>query len=72
MADAGWAKIYEGLGATLDLAIQDAHSQIPVRQGFDFVACRVVESGFQRGGFTDAKLFYARVVEDLGPFKSRH
>lgn len=71
MVDNGWPTIYEGLGATIELAIEDAHSQIPLRAGIDYVACRLVECGYQRGGFTNTKLFYARVVEDLGPFKSR-
>jgi hypothetical protein len=35
--------IYEGLGSTIDEAIRNAHRQIPLRQGKDFVVCRVVE-----------------------------
>lgn len=56
--------LYEGLGDTLEVAVRKAHAQIPLRTGRDFVICRVVEFGYQRGGFTDTKLFYAKVVED--------
>jgi hypothetical protein len=70
MVNSGWPIVYEGLGSTIELAIESAHSKIPIREGFDYVACRLLESGYQRGGFTDSKLFYARVVEDLGPFKT--
>jgi hypothetical protein len=56
--------IYEGLGVTIDEAVREAHGKIPRRTGKDFVVCRVLEWGFQRGGFVDTKQFYALVVED--------
>ena len=71
MAEKGWPTIYEGLGTTVEAAVQDARKQIPLRQGFDFVACRVVEWGYQRGGFADTELFFVRAVEELGSFKSK-
>lgn len=71
MVDRGWPTVYEGLGTTLEGAVQDAHSQIPIREGFDYVSCRVLEWGYQRGGFVDSKQFFARVVEDRSEFKSR-
>jgi hypothetical protein len=55
---------YEAIGDTVDAAIEKAHAQIPPRQGRDFVVSRVIELGMQRGGFTGAKAFYARGIED--------
>ena len=70
MAETGWSKIYQGLGSTIEAAVLDAHKQIPRRDGFDYVSCRVLEWGYQRGGFADAKQFFVRAVEELD-FKSR-
>ncbi|WP_439360164.1 hypothetical protein [Bradyrhizobium sp. DASA03007] len=45
-------------------AVKAAHAKIPIREGRDFVICRVLEWGYQRGGFVDAKQFFAVVIED--------
>jgi hypothetical protein len=66
----GTNNLYDGLGETLEAAVQKAHSQIPIRQGRDFVVCRVLEWGYQRGGFADVKQFYARVIEEDIPMKT--
>jgi len=64
-------QIYEGTGKTVDEAIDHAHSQIQPRPGRDFAISKVIEFGMQRGGFSMAKLFYAKVIEDENaPFKS--
>jgi hypothetical protein len=55
---------FEGTGATLELAVEKATRQIPPRQGRDFATSIVVGWGLQVGGFTNTKLYYARVVED--------
>ena len=55
---------YEALGPTLDAAVQNAHAQIPPRQGRDFTMSRVIEWGMQHGGFVGTRQFYAKVVED--------
>lgn len=57
-------QLFMGLGTTLEKAVEEAHGQIPLKPGRDFVICRVIEWGYQRGGFADTKLFYARVIED--------
>jgi hypothetical protein len=56
--------IYEGIGDTLEQAVEKAHAQIPPREGRDFTISRVIDWGMQRGGFTGAMIFYAKVVED--------
>lgn len=55
---------YHGLGTTLEEAVKAAHAKIPIRKGRDFVICRVLQWGYQRGGFVDVKQFYALVIED--------
>jgi hypothetical protein len=65
-----WPTIYDGLGSTIESAVLDAHKKIPTRRGFDYVACRVLEWGYQRGGFADSKQFFVKVVEELGAFKT--
>lgn len=64
-------QMYQGLGETLEDAVRNAHSKIPPRAGRDFVVCRVMDWGYQRGGFMDSKLFYAKVIEDeFSPLKT--
>jgi hypothetical protein len=60
-------QVYQGLGTSLEDAVTTAHAKIPIRTGRDFVVCRVVQWGYQRGGFVDAKQFYALVIEDDVP-----
>lgn len=55
---------YEGTGQTLESALEAAHKQIRPRHGRDFAVSRVVEWGMQRGGFSDTKLFYVKVIEE--------
>jgi hypothetical protein len=55
---------YQGLGNSLEEAVKAAHAKIPIRTGRDFVVCRVLQWGYQRGGFVDAQQFYALVVEN--------
>jgi hypothetical protein len=63
--------VYEGIGDTIEKAVENAHAQIPPREGRDFAISRVIDWGMQRGGFTRATIFYARVVEDeYSPFKT--
>jgi hypothetical protein len=63
--------LYEGTGKNLEEAVKNAHQQIPLRQGKDFVISKVVEWGFCRGGFIDVELFYAKVIEDeFSPLKA--
>lgn len=67
----GTAPVYEGVAETLDEAIGVAHDQIPPREGRDYSVSRVVEIVMQRGGFTGARHFVVRVVEDPhAPFHS--
>lgn len=56
--------VYEGLGETIDQAIWRAQLQIPLRSGRDYVTCKVIDWGFQRGGFFDTKMYWIRVIED--------
>jgi hypothetical protein len=56
--------VFEGTGATLELAVEKATRQIPHSQGRDFATSIVVEWGLQVGGYSNTKLYYARVVED--------
>lgn len=62
MAEAG--TLYEGLGETLEAAVEQATKNIPPRPHRDFVVSRVVEWGMQIGGFMGAKSFYAKLIED--------
>lgn len=55
---------YAGVGDSLEEAVKAAHAKIPIREGRDFVICRVLEWGYQRGGFVDAKQFFAIVIEE--------
>ncbi|MBY5456884.1 hypothetical protein HFO89_10985 [Rhizobium leguminosarum] len=59
-------RVYEGLGATLEEAVEKAHVQIPPQPGTDYTISRVVDWGMQFGGFVGAKLFYAKVFADDG------
>ena len=61
---------YEGIGETFDQALARAHDQIPPRQGRDFAVSRVIETGMQRGGFTQVRRVWVRVIElEDAPFK---
>jgi hypothetical protein len=55
---------FEGTGSTLESAVEKATRQIPPRYGRDFATSIVVEWGLQVGGFTNTKIYDARVVED--------
>jgi hypothetical protein len=71
MAQGAASPMYEGLGDTLEEAVENATSAIPLRNGRDFVVSRVVEWGMQIGGFTLAKTFYVKLIEDENaPFKT--
>ena len=61
---------YEGLGDTLERALQAAHDQIPVPQGSDFTTSRVVDWGMQKGGFAMTTKYYVRVVGEITDFKT--
>jgi hypothetical protein len=64
-------EVFEGVGNTLEQALAKAHSHIRPRPGRDFAISRVIDWGMQRGGFTDAVVFYVKVVEDKhAPFKT--
>lgn len=58
-------EMYEATGKTLEEAATKAHMQIPPRHGRDYAVSRVVEWGVQIGGFTGARVFYARLIEDV-------
>jgi hypothetical protein len=62
MAETG--RLYEGLGETLEAAVEQATRKIPPRPHRDFVVSRIVEWGMQIGGLTGAKNFYAKLIED--------
>ena len=58
-------RAYEGTGETLEEAATKAHMQIPPRVGRDFAVSRVLEWGLHIGGFTGARTFYVRLIEDV-------
>jgi len=64
MVPATGLQMYEGLGDTLEMAVEEATRKIPARPHRDFVVSRVVEWGMQFGGFTGAKSLYAKLIED--------
>ena len=65
-------EIFEGLGTTLEAALEAAHRQIPPRDGRDFTTSRVLEWGMQYGGFVGEKVIYVKVVEDANAdFKTK-
>jgi hypothetical protein len=57
-------KTYLGIGNSIEDAVRVARAKIPIREGRDFVICRVLQWGYQRGGFVDVRQFYALVVEE--------
>jgi hypothetical protein len=64
MATTTELKMYEGVGDTLEAAVESATRKITPRPNRDFVVSRVVEWGMQIGGFTGAVSFYAKLIED--------
>ena len=57
---------YEGVGDTIEAALDQAHMQIPVPKDSDFTVSRVVDWGMQFGGFTQKRSFYVVVEQDPG------
>jgi hypothetical protein len=70
MTDTSSLPTYRGLGDTLEKAVEAAHAKIP-RRDRETVICRVLQWGYQHGGYVDGRQFYALVVEDsdLSPLK---
>lgn len=66
----GVSETYEAVGSNIEEAVAAALAKIPFKKGKDFVQCRVVDWGYQRGGFADSKVFWAVVAESDGTFKT--
>lgn len=65
-------EIFEGVGSTVQEALEAAHRQIPPQPHRDFAVSRVLDWGMQMGGFVNEKLFYVRIVEDAdAQFKTK-
>jgi hypothetical protein len=63
--------IFEAIGDSLEEAISRAHDQIPPTHGKDFAISRVIEWGMERGGFTNQRKYYVRLIEDKhAPWKT--
>lgn len=63
--------VFEGVGDTLEQAMQNAHQLIPLRPHRDFAVSRTLEWGMQRGGFTDQTVFWVTVIEEPDvPFRT--
>jgi hypothetical protein len=52
---------YRGSGNSLEAAVKAAHAEMPKRVGV--VVCRVLEWGYQVGGYVPGPQFYALVCE---------
>ena len=58
-------KTYEGVGPTLEIALERAQCQIPKPGNHkDFSTSKVEEWGLQEGGFTGSTMYYVIVSEN--------
>ena len=62
---------YTGVAATLEGALQTAHSKIRPIQGKDFTSSKIIAWGMQFGGFAQQARFWVEIVGDeSAPFRS--
>lgn len=61
---------YEGVGASLEEAIKDAHRQIPIPPHADITFSKVIDSGATYGGFIPQWSFWAKVIAVEAPITS--